>query len=324
MQRRARPRVGVLTVDDKAVFRDIAREVIEATAGFEPLGEASCGEEALALANELDPDLVLLDVRMPGIDGLETARRLSASHPESTVVLISSDSLEGSDAVESLRCGGVPPQAGLRAVDAAAGVERARPSSSGRPGRGSLSENRPRSFRARVGPDRKAAADRGAAPGGGFHGEGSSQRRDAVGHVREPVARAPSRLEIAPASVVFDLEEELCAHSRAGELPLGHLCRRAYRRSAEPRGSRSRRPTRRPPGSGRSPPPRASPVGPSAERRSPARPAARTDGAAAGTAPGRGRGAPAAPPRARCRSRRVSSRPLDPPRPPPTRSPVRP
>jgi DNA-binding NarL/FixJ family response regulator len=100
VQRRARVSVGVLTVDDKAVFRDVAREVIEATAGFEPLGEASCGEEALALANELDPDLVLLDVRMPGIDGLETARRLSASHPESTVVLISSDSLEGSDAVE--------------------------------------------------------------------------------------------------------------------------------------------------------------------------------------------------------------------------------
>jgi two-component system, NarL family, invasion response regulator UvrY len=100
VQQRARLGVGVLTVDDKAVFRDIAREVIEATAGFEPLGEASCGEEALALADELDPDLVLLDVRMPGIDGFETARRLSVSHPESTVVLISSDSLEGSDAVD--------------------------------------------------------------------------------------------------------------------------------------------------------------------------------------------------------------------------------
>jgi two-component system, NarL family, invasion response regulator UvrY len=100
VQQRARLGVGVLTVDDKAVFRNIARAVIEATAGFEPLGEASCGEEALALARELDPDLVLLDVRMPGIDGLETARRLSASHPESTVVLISSDSLEGSDAME--------------------------------------------------------------------------------------------------------------------------------------------------------------------------------------------------------------------------------
>jgi DNA-binding NarL/FixJ family response regulator len=105
VRQRTRLGVGVLTVDDRVVFRDIAREVIEATAGFESLGEASCGEEALALAAELDPDLVLLDVRMPGIDGLETARRLLASQPESTVVLISSDSLEGSAAVES--CGAV-------------------------------------------------------------------------------------------------------------------------------------------------------------------------------------------------------------------------
>jgi two-component system, NarL family, invasion response regulator UvrY len=95
--------VGVLTVDDQASFRDVARTVIEATAGFELLGEAGCGEEALALADELEPDLVLLDVRMPRIDGPETARRLSASHPNSTVVLLSSDSLEDSTTVDS--CG---------------------------------------------------------------------------------------------------------------------------------------------------------------------------------------------------------------------------
>ena len=93
--------VGVLTVDDQAAFRDVARTVIEATAGFDLLGEAGCGEEAVALANELQPDLVLVDVRMPGIDGLETARRLSAAHPRSTVVLLSSDRLEDSIAVAS-------------------------------------------------------------------------------------------------------------------------------------------------------------------------------------------------------------------------------
>ena len=87
--RRARVGVGVMTVDDHAVFRQAAREVIEATDGFEYLGEAGSGEEALALAGELDPDLVLVDVRMPGIDGFETARRLSVAHPASTVVLIS-------------------------------------------------------------------------------------------------------------------------------------------------------------------------------------------------------------------------------------------
>jgi len=84
-------RVGVLTVDDQAVFRRVAREVIEATEGFEVLGEASSGEEALQLADTVEPDLFLVDVRMPGIDGPETARRLMAAHPKSVVVLVSTE-----------------------------------------------------------------------------------------------------------------------------------------------------------------------------------------------------------------------------------------
>ena len=88
------PLVGVMTVDDQAVFRRVAKEVIEATVGFEHLGEATCGEDALTLADVLRPDLVLLDVCMPGIDGVETARRLRASHPDSTIVLISTASYD--------------------------------------------------------------------------------------------------------------------------------------------------------------------------------------------------------------------------------------
>ena len=81
----------MVTVDDQAVFREVAREVIEATDGFESLGEACSGEEALQLADDVDPDLVLVDVRMPGMSGVETASRLAAAHPTSTIVLVSSD-----------------------------------------------------------------------------------------------------------------------------------------------------------------------------------------------------------------------------------------
>jgi len=88
------PTVKVMTVDDSAAFRDAAREVIEATTGFEHLGDARSGEEALALAETLAPDLILVDLRMQGIDGLETARRLKLSRPETTTVLISTAEVE--------------------------------------------------------------------------------------------------------------------------------------------------------------------------------------------------------------------------------------
>jgi two-component system, NarL family, invasion response regulator UvrY len=81
--------ITVLTVDDQAVFRRAARDLIAATPGFEEVGQAASGPEALELAAALRPDLVLLDVRMETMDGIETARRLLAADSGIVIVLIS-------------------------------------------------------------------------------------------------------------------------------------------------------------------------------------------------------------------------------------------
>ena len=83
--------VPVLAVDDQAIFLDAARDVVVATPGFDWVGGASSGAEALDAVEQLHPALVLLDVRMPGMDGFETAQRIGERHPEVVVVLISID-----------------------------------------------------------------------------------------------------------------------------------------------------------------------------------------------------------------------------------------
>jgi DNA-binding NarL/FixJ family response regulator len=100
------PRVRVVTVDDQPFFRDAAREVIDATPGFEAIGEASSGEEALGVVDKVKPELVLIDVRMAGMDGIETAERITAVHPQVVVVLISIE--EPADVpAEARTCGAV-------------------------------------------------------------------------------------------------------------------------------------------------------------------------------------------------------------------------
>jgi DNA-binding NarL/FixJ family response regulator len=98
--------VGVMVVDDQPPFRRAARAVIGATEGFEAVGDAESGLEALHDADQLQPDLVFLDVHMPGMDGFETARRLTEAHPECVVVLVSLDALGLADSAVTA-CGAV-------------------------------------------------------------------------------------------------------------------------------------------------------------------------------------------------------------------------
>jgi DNA-binding NarL/FixJ family response regulator len=84
-----RVRATVLIVDDHADFRVSARSLLEAE-GFTVVGEAAGGHEALAQAERLAPDVVLLDVQLPGLDGFAVAERLAAQGEPPAVVLISS------------------------------------------------------------------------------------------------------------------------------------------------------------------------------------------------------------------------------------------
>ena len=81
--------VAVLIVDDQAPFRRAARAVIMATPGFEVAGEAESGEDAVRMAEELHPGLVLMDINLPGINGIEATRQITAARPETVVMLLS-------------------------------------------------------------------------------------------------------------------------------------------------------------------------------------------------------------------------------------------
>ena len=83
-------KVGVLVVDDQELFRDAMAAVVHATDGFVLVGAVTTGEEALVAATRLRPRLVLMDVNLPGIDGVEATRRLRAGDRPPVVVLVSS------------------------------------------------------------------------------------------------------------------------------------------------------------------------------------------------------------------------------------------
>jgi DNA-binding NarL/FixJ family response regulator len=83
------PVIRVLVVDDHALHRDGTRQILDAHPDLQVVGDASSGEVALALVNQLRPDVVLMDIRLPGINGIEVTRRLTRDHPQIHVLMVS-------------------------------------------------------------------------------------------------------------------------------------------------------------------------------------------------------------------------------------------
>lgn len=100
----------LLIVDDHSSFRSVARKVLELH-GFEVIGEAADGESALEAIRELRPEVVLLDVQLPGIDGFEVASRLTANGNAPAIVMISSrDAEDFGDLVQTSGARGFIPK----------------------------------------------------------------------------------------------------------------------------------------------------------------------------------------------------------------------
>jgi DNA-binding NarL/FixJ family response regulator len=108
--------IRILIADDHSIFRDGVRKLLEAEGGFNVIGEATTGSEALELVNQLRPDVLLLDISMPQLTGLEVLRRLSKqSVPMRTILLTAS--VEKSEIIEALLLGAhgiVPKQSASR------------------------------------------------------------------------------------------------------------------------------------------------------------------------------------------------------------------
>ena len=86
--------VSVLVVDDQSPFRAAARAVVARVAGFELVAESESGEDAVALCASLHPDLVLMDINMGEMDGIEATRLITAADPRTLVILVSTYDLD--------------------------------------------------------------------------------------------------------------------------------------------------------------------------------------------------------------------------------------
>lgn len=78
----------ILIADDHPVFRDGIRALLEATPGMAIVGEATTGDDVIVYAEQLEPDVILMDVRMPGLNGIEATRQIVQTSPHIRVLII--------------------------------------------------------------------------------------------------------------------------------------------------------------------------------------------------------------------------------------------
>ena len=95
---------SVLIVDDQALVRVGLRKILEAEPDASVVGEAGDGEDAVSVARRLEPDVVLMDIRMPVLDGIEATRRIVRERPETRVLILTTFGLDNY-VYEALRAG---------------------------------------------------------------------------------------------------------------------------------------------------------------------------------------------------------------------------
>ncbi len=98
--------IKILIVDDQALFREGLRTLLSVQADFEVVGEASNGEEALRYAAQYHPNVILMDLRMPVMDGVTATRRLRELYPECKVIVLTTFD-DDEDIFEGMRAGAV-------------------------------------------------------------------------------------------------------------------------------------------------------------------------------------------------------------------------